>query len=401
MLNTEWASFGTLQIGKECGTGLHGWSRDVDLGPVLFQYGAPAKTRDRNGSKNALPVGIAFGREFGLAMGVVMRRWVWMGVLLMGVGAAGSPGRAGGSRDAGLLIMAHGGDEPWNRAVKEAVAPLEKVCPVVVAYGMAQREPLRRGIRQLEEQGVRKIAVVRLFMDGRSFLSQTEYLLGVSDQPPPFFLHHDHHHHKMTRDAVRLLRGSEIPPPIDVESQVILSDAGLLDSRLAGDVLLDRVRALSESPPGESVLVIGHGVGSDARDRYWKDRMQSLARGLKVLGPFREVRVETLREDWEDKRRLAEERIRSFVSKQSRQGRVLVVPFRVFGFGPYDEVLEGLDYSADRKGLLPHPNVTEWLREQAQDCFSRAGWASPFPSIHSANSCCSGSALAQTPSSVR
>ena len=336
-------------------------------------------------------------------MGEAVRRWVWIGVLLSGVGAVRSQGPAGGARDSGLLIMAHGGDEQWNRAVKEAVAPLEKVCPVVVAYGMAQREPLRQGILQLEEQGVRKIAVVRLFMDGRSFLSQTEYLLGVSDRPPPFFLHHDHHHHHkmMTRDAVRLLRGSEIPPPLELESQVILSAAGLLESRLAGDVLLDRVRALSESPAAESVIVIGHGVESDDRDRYWKDRMQTLAQGLKALGPFREVRVETLREDWEAKRRVAEDRIRGFVSKQSRQGRVLVVPFRVFGFGPYDEVLEGLDYSADRKGLLPHPNVTQWLREQAQDCFSRAGWDSPFPSIHSASFCCSDSALARAPSSSR
>ncbi len=333
--------------------------------------------------------------------GLAMRRWVWIGVFLVGVGVARSEGPSGVSRDAGLLIMAHGGDEQWNRAVREAVAPLTKVCPVVVAFGMAQREPLRQGILQLEEQGVRKIAVVRLFMDGRSFLSQTEYLLGVSGQPPPFFLHHDHHHHEMTRDAVRLLRGSEIPPPLEVESQVVLSSAGLLDSRLAGDVLLDRVRALSESPAAESVLVIGHGVGSDARDRYWKDRMQSLTRGLKALGPFREVRVETLREDWEDKRRVAEERIRGFVSKQSREGRVLVVPFRVFGFGPYGEVLEGLDYRADGRGLLPHRNVTRWLQQQARDCFVRAGWPSPFPSTHSSTAGRSGTVVATTPSISR
>ena len=334
-------------------------------------------------------------------MGVAMGRWVWIGVLLMGLGAVWSQGPAGGVRDSGLLIMAHGGDEQWNRAVKEAVAPLKKVCPVVVAYGMAQREPLRQGILQLEEQGVRKIAVVRLFMDGRSFLSQTEYLLGVSDQPPPFFLHHDHHHHKMTRDAVRLLRGSEIPPPLELESQVILSNAGLLDSRLAGDVLLDRVRALSESPADESVLVIGHGVESDARDRYWKARMESLAQGLKALGPFREVRVETLREDWEAKRKVAEERIRGFVSQQSREGRVLVVPFRVFGFGPYGKVLEGLEYHADGRGLLPHRNVTRWLQEQARDCFLRAGWSSPFPSSRSAAAGRSGSVAATVPSIFR
>ena len=217
--------------------------------------------------------------------GVAMRRRVWIGVLLMGVGTVWSKGATGGSHEVGLLIMAHGGDEQWNRAVKEAVAPLEKICPVVVAYGMAQREPLRKGILRLEEQGVRKIAVVRLFVDGRSFLSQTEYLLGVRGEPPPFFLHHDseHHHQAMSRDAVRLLRGAEIPPPIELDSQVVLSVAGLLDSRLAGGVLLDRVRALSESPAAESVLVIGHGVESDARDRYWKDRIESLTQGTEGL----------------------------------------------------------------------------------------------------------------------
>ena len=108
-----------------------------------------------------------------------------------------------------------------------------------------------------------------------------------------------------------------------------------------------------------------------------------------------------MREDWEAKRKVAEERIRSFVSKQSRRGRVLVVPFRVFGFGPYAEVLEGLDYSAEGKGLLPHRNVTRWLREQAQDCFLRAGWSSPFASVRSGNSPGSDSDVARTPSPLR
>ena len=174
-----------------------------------------------------------------------------------------------------------------------------------------------------------------------------------------------------------------------------------MDSRLAGGVLLDRIRALSVSPEAESVLIIGHGVESDTRDRYWRDRMESLSRELEALGRFQEIRVETLREDWEAKRRVAEERIRGFVSRWSRQGRVLVVPFRVFGFGPYAEVLQGLDYSADGKGLLPHRNVTRWLREQARDCFLRAGWSSPFPSIRSSNSRSSDSPVTPSPTPLR
>jgi hypothetical protein len=67
--------------------------------------------------------------------------------------------------------------------------------------------------------------------------------------------------------------------------------------------------------------------------------------------------VETLREDWPDKRQAAEVRIRGFVERADREGgRAIVIPFRVQGFGPYTEVLNGLDYVSDGRGLVPSPN---------------------------------------------
>lgn len=45
-------------------------------------------------------------------------------------------------------------------------------------------------------------------------------------------------------------------------------------------------------------------------------------------------------------------------------GKAIVIPFRVQGFGPYAQVLEGLDYVADQKGLIPHPEVTKWLEHE-------------------------------------
>jgi sirohydrochlorin cobaltochelatase len=89
---------------------------------------------------------------------------------------------------------------------------------------------------------------------------------------------------------------------------------------------------------------------------------------------MRFIRVEamTLREDWPEKRKAAEQRVRDFVTQGTSEGRrVLVIPFRLFGFGPYEEVLEGLEYSADRSGLLPHANVTRWISRQAEEL--RAG----------------------------
>ena len=100
--------------------------------------------------------------------------------------------------------------------------------------------------------------------------------------------------------------GKDVPPPINHNSEIILSAQGLLDSPLAGDVLVERVQSLSISPSAESVLILGHGVGSDLHDQQWKVRLKVLAKGLERLGAFQAVRVETLREDWEDKRVAAE-----------------------------------------------------------------------------------------------
>jgi hypothetical protein len=50
-----------------------------------------------------------------------------------------------------------------------------------------------------------------------------------------------------------------------------------------------------------------------------------------------------------------------------------VVPFRLFGFGPYATVLEGLEYVSDQQALLPHPIITDWIRDQARDCFAQIG----------------------------
>ena len=82
---------------------------------------------------------------------------------------------------------------------------------------------------------------------------------------------------------------------------------------------------------------------------------------------IRRVQVETLREDWPEKRKVSEARIRAFVEQSAKDGgRVIVIPYRVAGFGPYAKVLEGLEYASDGQGLLPSPQVVGWVRRQAE-----------------------------------
>lgn len=281
---------------------------------------------------------------------------------------------------AGLLIMAHGGKSKWNSALVEAVRPLDSFCPVEIAFGMAQRDSLQRGVDRLEAQGVNQIAAVRVFISSESFRHQTEYLLGLRPDPPQEFIAHGPHfdgHSPHSR--VHFLPANLVPPPVETKATIALNTDGLYDSEHMADVVAQRVLSLSTKSQEESVLILCHGDGDDAINQRWISKLDRVATRIQQMGSFRTVRIETLREDWKDKRKEAQERIREFVRAANVTGtRLIVVPFRLFGFGPYQEVLEGLDYVSNGLGLLPHPAVTSWMKQQALQCLTRIGGDNPF-----------------------
>lgn len=277
----------------------------------------------------------------------------------------------------GLMVMAHGGSEAWNAAVETAVAPLRAELPTAIAFGMADPTTLQAAVTELEAQKVECIAVVRLFASAQSFLHQTEYLLGLREDAPRFFIshgahHNDAHHQKADKPAT--------PSPVPVKAEIKLSQKGLLDAPETGAILADRALEMSDRSGNESVLILAHGPGDDTENDAWLRKLDALADSVRATGLFTEVGVHTLREDWPEKRVVAEQQVRTFVEEQSQgPGRVLVIPFRLFGFGPYEEVLEGLSYEATGTGLLPSPKITEWIRSQVQELMGEAGWSSHMP----------------------
>lgn len=262
----------------------------------------------------------------------------------------------------GVLVMAHGGSKQWNEEVLAAVQPLKDQYNLEVAFGMADAASLQEGVRQLESKGVRRIGVVRLFVSGESFRERTEQILGMApgapDAPPPSADHSEHAGHG--GHSMEFWK-------IQTQSSFVLSDQGLVEAPEMGDVLAGRAKALSREPQLEDVLILAHGPGDDAENERWLAQLDARADVVRKAVPFRTVRVETLREDWPEKREAAERRIRAFVEAAKQgDGRAIVVPFRVQGFGPYAKVLEGLDYVSDGQGLIPHPGVTQWIAHQIE-----------------------------------
>jgi sirohydrochlorin ferrochelatase len=264
----------------------------------------------------------------------------------------------------GILVMAHGGSPEWNEAISTSVAPVAERIPTAVAFGMADPSTLQAAVDSLAGRGVTRIAVVRLFVSGRSFLAETNRLLGLEgDQSgdaapasptrtePPDAMGH-------AATGVHGASGGRVDLPAGV--RLATHQSGLIDGIETGEVLRDRAASASRDPGDEVVILLAHGMGSEVENDALLEAMRSAAEPLAALG-FQSVQVRTLREDWPDARAAAEAEIRRTVTAHTEAGRrVLVIPVRLSGFGPYATVLDGLEYEATT-GLLPHAAIARWM----------------------------------------
>ena len=163
-----------------------------------------------------------------------------------------------------------------------------------------------------------------------------------------------------------------------MKASFVLSRKGVGESPVVDEILVDRVKALSKEPGKESILILAHGPADEAENERWLAHMRLRVQRLHGLGAFRHVQCETLREDWPERRKESERRIRTYVENATRDGgRCIVVPFRVAGFGPYKEVLQGLKYVADGRGFCPHPNMTQWIEATANEYMNATVVARP------------------------
>lgn len=263
----------------------------------------------------------------------------------------------------GVMVMAHGGGDAWNAGVLETVEPLRSEYPLEVAFGMADAVSIQQAASNLEAQGVTRIGVVKLFISGESWHERTQQILGITAGAPErpvteAHVHSEGHEEHGGGHRMEFWR-------LDSTAAFALSEEGLAEAAESGEVLRDRIATLSREPAREDILILAHGPEDDAENLRWLAWMEEHVQPLRE--DFHAIHVATLREDWPEKREAAERELRAYVQAASDAGRrAIVIPFRVFGFGPYAELLEGLDYVADEQGLIPHPAIGNWILRQAE-----------------------------------
>ncbi|NGP87701.1 sirohydrochlorin chelatase [Fodinibius halophilus] len=284
------------------------------------------------------------------------------------------------AQDTGVLILAHGGSEQWNKAVVEAAQPLEKDHAVEIAFGMANAVTMHNSIEKLEKKGVNKIVTVPLFISSHSpIIRQTEYLLGLrdtlADDPMPLMHHKDEYLAmvgKEKADSSQLVHGMLIPEnlqPLEIDAEVTMTPA-LDDHNLVAQILHDRISKLSDKPSNETVVMAGHGPNRGKDNIKWVKNMESLARKVQDIQKqqgkgFKQIFALTVRDDANEQvHEQAKQQFRNVVRQSGQFGDVIVVPLFLSSGGREHAVanrLEGLDFEWSGETLLPHPLISDFL----------------------------------------
>jgi len=143
---------------------------------------------------------------------------------------------------------------------------------------------------------------------------------------------------------------------------------------LIGQIILDRVEALSERPESERLILVGTGATDDASDKALKADLEKLLDYVKRYKTFRDTEVVIY---YDREAREADQKNKEIkahlLSQMAKQGRTLLVPAFI---GPKFDHAMSLTSWLDSEfkqtqavykpnELLPHPNALLWLKKTA------------------------------------
>lgn len=249
-------------------------------------------------------------------------------------------------RTYGVLVISHGSrEEDWVRLVDEAVAQA-RLPEGVLRYSsyleIVEGRLIQDGIDELEREGVTDLIVVPLFASsGSVHIDEIRYALGVQEAST------------LPTDLERLR----------IEAKVHWTSV-IDDHPLIVDLMLEKLRALSQDPKREALLVVGHGAADPGFYERWRSVLESLAAKLQERGGFAAAEAALL---LPDETRSVMERLRIAYP----DGDVLVVPFFIsegyFTRRVIPQRFSGYDYKYNGETLLPHPNVARWIEQQVHE----------------------------------
>lgn len=281
---------------------------------------------------------------------------------------------AQGAEKTGVLLLAHGGAAQWNERVTAVAKTVNESQPTEVAFGMASRASIQAAVDSLTARGVTAIVAVPLFVSSHSsVVTSTEYLLGLRAEAPAdlkIFATMNHSSHGAPAPAAsdHAAHAPAVDPASPITTAVpVRMTAAFNRHPLIAQIVADRARSISKTPPSEAVILVAHGPVPDDDNRRWLDDMRVLAEQVQAAAPFASVDYMTVRDDaGAAMREAATKDLRHRVELQVAAGRTVLIVPHLMSFGGIEQGirkrLEGLSYVMTEQALMPDERIAQWVR---------------------------------------
>lgn len=269
-------------------------------------------------------------------------------VILFLLGTGWTPANAAPASKVGFLVVAPDRGFLGNQEVRSLVDEFKKSYPA--ALGLVGKDYtgvegeyaayLTRAAQELKQKGVAEIVAVPLF------LSEADPLL---------------------KRVVPLMAAYSGGMPVRWAP-------AMAHDYLIGQIVLDRIAALSEHPESERLILVGAGAADDANEKAMRLDLEKLLAYVKRYKAFREAEVVI---HYDREAESADQRNKDIkahlLAQMAKQGRTLLVPVFIGPKFDYSMSLTAwmdaqfkhtnVAYKPDE--LLPHPNALLWLKKTA------------------------------------
>lgn len=258
----------------------------------------------------------------------------------------------------GVVIMPHGSTQPYNDAIEQSISPLHVKYQIEMAYGMGDAAIIQDAVSRLEQKGIKRIVFARMYGLSDHMKLKSDYILGLSNA---LLKRKDSHHSHRT-------------PPAQVRSSAVFSTFGGYEEYPdIAKVLHQRIMEISKNPAEETVILLAHGANTKEANDQWlsviNDNIDRLRKGPHC-SQLKAIHAATVQEDWPEQRKKSVKKVRAMIEEGNKRGKVLVISNRLYGKGPYEKMLKGLEYEFNGQGFLS-PIITQWLDENIQQTTSK------------------------------
>ncbi|MCP9447780.1 MAG: hypothetical protein NNA22_09445 [Nitrospira sp.] len=270
-----------------------------------------------------------------------------MTVMLFPLGASGAQAAAPPFK-VGFLVIAPDRGFLGNREVRSLVDEFKHSYPATL--GLVGRDYtgvegeyaayLTRAVQELKQKGVTEIVAIPLFLS----------------------------------DADPLLKRVKPLLPTYTEGLPVRWAPAMAHDYLIGQIVLDRVAALSEHPKSERLILVGTGATDEVNEKALKADLDKLSAYVRRYQAFREAETVVYYDREAEGADQKNKTIKTHILAQAvKQGRTLLVP--VFIGPKFDSSMSLTAWLGSQfkdthivykpEELLPHPNVLLWLKKTA------------------------------------